>query len=302
MPARATDQHHKVHEVHELVEDSRGLAGDVAALMHRRRALQLFGGAGLLALAGCAQSATPSSPSTTAPIGGGSGASTSTTAVGSSVTTAAGATSTACETIPTETAGPFPGDGSNGPNVLNQTGIVRRDIRSSFGSSTTTAQGVPLTVTLRILEGAKGCAALAGAAVYVWQCDIDGNYSLYSRAAAKENYLRGVQEADRDGTVSFDSIFPGAYQGRWPHIHFEVYRTLADATDSGAILATSQLALPEDACKQAYAADGYAKSLDYIGRASLANDGVFRDGATLETPAVTGNIAAGFVATLDVTV
>jgi len=31
-----------------------------------------------------------------------------------------------------ETQGPFPGDGSNSANVLNQTGVVRSDIRSSF--------------------------------------------------------------------------------------------------------------------------------------------------------------------------
>lgn len=42
--------------------------------------------------------------------------------------------------IPDETAGPYPGDGSNGPNVLAESGIVRSDITSSFGSSTTKAR------------------------------------------------------------------------------------------------------------------------------------------------------------------
>ena len=35
--------------------------------------------------------------------------------------------------IPEETAGPFPGDGSNGPNVLTESGVVRSDITASFG-------------------------------------------------------------------------------------------------------------------------------------------------------------------------
>jgi protocatechuate 3,4-dioxygenase beta subunit len=85
--------------------------------------------------------------------------------------------------------------------VLDDSGIVGSDIRSSFGSSTTTAEG---------------------AGVYLWHCDRDGNYSLYSQAAADENYLRGAQEADAGGPVTFQSIFPACYSGRWPHIHFEV--------------------------------------------------------------------------------
>jgi len=69
--------------------------------------------------------------------------------------------------IPEETAGPFPGDGSNGPDVLSQTGVVRKDIRSSFGSSSGVAAGVPLSIRLALEDGAD-CAPLAGAAVYVW--------------------------------------------------------------------------------------------------------------------------------------
>ncbi len=50
-----------------------------------------------------------------------------------------------CRAIPQETAGPFPGDGSNSAaNVLNQSAAVRNDIRSSFGGLTGTADGVPL--------------------------------------------------------------------------------------------------------------------------------------------------------------
>lgn len=59
----------------------------------------------------------------------------------------------ACSLIPAETAGPYPGDGTNGPNVLTQSGIVRSDIRSSFGSAgTTTAPGTPLTVTVTLVK------------------------------------------------------------------------------------------------------------------------------------------------------
>ena len=68
---------------------------------------------------------------------------------------------TSCAPIPEETAGPFPGDGSNGVNVLTESGVVRSDIRSSFGSSTTVAEGVPLTIELTVADTAAGCAPLA---------------------------------------------------------------------------------------------------------------------------------------------
>jgi protocatechuate 3,4-dioxygenase beta subunit len=97
--------------------------------------------------------------------------------------------------------------------------------------------------------------------VYLWHCDRDGQYSLYSQGVTDQNYLRGVQETDGNGRVRFTSIFPAAYMGRWPHIHFEVYPSLSAATRSGSMLATSQLALPEDVCDLVYATDGYSESV-----------------------------------------
>jgi protocatechuate 3,4-dioxygenase beta subunit len=135
---------------------------------------------------------------------------------------------------------------------------VRRDIRSSFESLSGTAEGVPLTVKLPVQDASKGCAAFAGAAVYLWQCDREGQYSLYT--VTDRNYLRGVQAAGEDGVVTFDSVFPGCYSGRWPHIHFEVYPTLAAATDDANKIATSQIALPEDACRPCTRPRGTARA------------------------------------------
>ena len=130
--------------------------------------------------------------------------------------------------IPEETAGPYPGDGSNGPNVLTQSGVVRSDITSSFGSASGVAAGVPLTITLRLIDVTNG-GVLRGAAVYLWHCDQAGRYSLYSSGVTNQNYLRGVQVSGADGEVTFTSIFPGCYSGRWPHAHFEVYPDLASS-------------------------------------------------------------------------
>ena len=262
-------------------EHDLGLAYDLRTLS-RRRALTLFAGVGLATLVGCAPDEdAPATGSTAAPS----------TPTGS-------ATSANCEEIPEETTGPYPGDGSNGPNVLTESGIVRSDIRSSFGSSSGTADGVPLTVTLSLLDQANGCAALSGAAVYLWHCDREGRYSLYSDGGTDQNYLRGVQEADADGQVTFTTIFPACYSGRWPHIHFEVYPSLAEATSAGNVMATSQLALPEDVCDLVYATDGYEQSVDNKARTSLDSDMVFSDGVDQQLADVNGDVGSGFTATL----
>ena len=207
-----------------------------------------------------------------------------------------------CEVIPEETAGPFPGDGSNGPDVLNLSGVVRSDIRSSFAGLTGTAVGVPLRVTLRLVSLQAGCTAAAGLAVYLWHCDRAGRYSLYSAGATDQNYLRGVQESDANGELAFSTIVPGCYAGRWPHIHFEVYPSLGEASSVGNKIATSQLALPEAACAAVYATTGYEASVGNLQRVSLNTDNVFRDGANHQTASMSGSVTAGLQAVLTVAV
>ncbi len=263
----------------DIEDHDRGLLFDLGT-MNRRRALGLLGGAGALAaLADC---------------GTGTGAATT-----SSSTASTDASGTLTE-VDDETAGPYPGDGSNGANVLDDSGVVRSDIRSSFGSSTTTAQGIPLTIALTVRDTSTG-AARTGAAVYLWHCDRDGQYSLYSQAIADENYLRGVQETDASGTATFTSIYPACYSGRWPHIHFEVYSSVADATSSGPIVKTSQIALPQETCETVYATDGYAASVRNLASVSLARDNVFgNDGGIHQIATMTGDTASGYTASLTI--
>jgi protocatechuate 3,4-dioxygenase beta subunit len=202
--------------------------------------------------------------------------------------------------IPEETAGPYPGDGSNGPNVLTESGIVRRDITSSFGSSSGTAEGAPLTISMKIVDASTG-SAKAGAAVYVWHCTREGGYSLYSQGVTDQNFLRGVQETAGDGTVTFTSIFPAAYSGRWPHIHFEVYDSLDTATAAGTMLATSQIALPKDICDEVYATSGYEQSVQNLAQTSLTSDMVFGDdGGIHQLATMSGSVDDGLTAQLTV--
>jgi protocatechuate 3,4-dioxygenase beta subunit len=207
----------------------------------------------------------------------------------------------AAGSIPEETAGPYPADGSNGPDVLSESGVVRSDIRSSFGEFSGTAEGAPLTIKLAIQDAANGCAPYAGAAVYVWHCDREARYSLYSQGATDQNYLRGVQAAGADGVVTFQSIFPACYSGRWPHIHFEVYPSLEAATDDANVIATSQVALPEEACDAVYATAGYEASIQNLGQVSLATDNVFRDdGGARQLGTVSGSVESGYTVELAV--
>jgi protocatechuate 3,4-dioxygenase beta subunit len=224
----------------------------------------------------------------------GTAGATATTTAGSAATIATAASSGTLAETPEETAGPYPGDGSNGVNVLREAGIVRRDIRSSFGASTATAAGVPLTVTIEVVD--RSGVAQAGRAVYLWHCTQDGRYSLYT--LPDENYLRGVQETAADGTVTFTTIFPGCYDGRWPHIHYEVYPSLDAATSATNTEATSQIALPQVVCEVVYATSGYEASVSNLTRTSLDADMVFADSWQQELATLTGDTTSGYVATL----
>jgi protocatechuate 3,4-dioxygenase beta subunit len=283
----------------------RGLSLDLPTILSRRRLLGLLGGvgaAGALTVAGCASDgSTGSGAAATAsatqqpggrPGGGGPGGG------------APDGGNTAVEegTIPEETGGPYPADGSNGVNVLTQSGIVRGDITKSFGSGSAVAAGVPLTITLTVVDLSNGSAPLTGAAVYLWHCDREGRYSLYSDGVTGENYLRGVQAADAQGKVTFTSIYPAAYSGRWPHIHFEVYPSLEAATTASDKLRTSQVALPEDASDKVYATAGYEQSVRNMSQTSLASDNVFSDGYSLQLGTVTGAVTGGLTVTLNVPV
>jgi protocatechuate 3,4-dioxygenase beta subunit len=297
--------HHDTPDTQALEDHDLGLSHDLPKIVRRNRLgrrgmLAVVGGLGATVLAGCALddsgATTLSSSSGGGRDPGGPG--------GAPPGGAESNVEVADGEIPEETSGPYPGDGSNGPNVLSESGIVRSDITSSFGSAGGVAQGVPVTVRLRVYDlNGSDVTALSGAAVYLWHCDRDGNYSMYSDAVADENYLRGMQETDRTGRVEFTSIFPACYSGRWPHMHFEVYESLDDATSYRNKLRTSQLALPQDACEEVYgSAEGYDASVSNLAAVSLDSDMVFADGHSLQLATVTGSVDDGYTISLNVAV
>ena len=81
-------------------------------------------------------------------------------------------------------------------------------------------------------------------------------------------------------------------------MHFEVYPSVDAATAGGDPLATSQIALPEDACNAVYATSDYSQSAGTMERVSLDSDMVFSDGVATQTPSMTGNVSSGYVSSL----
>ena len=272
-----------------------GLVSDLEMMRRaaeRRQVLRwLLAGASSVPLMGC---------------GGGSaaGGAASTGTSGSAVTLPVAG---ACPVMPEETGGPYPADGTNTHggsiiNVLKQSGVVRSDIRASFNGATGVAEGVPLSIKLQLLNASGSCASLAGYAVYVWHCDRDGLYSLYSSGVTAQNYLRGVQETDSAGNLVFTTIFPGCYAGRMPHVHVEVYPSLDKAASGANRLKTSQFTFPMATLNEAYTASGYTASVRNLAQISYATDNVFSDGSSLQMATVTGNATQGYVVTLSIAV
>lgn len=167
-----------------------------------------------------------------------------------------------CVLSATMTAGPFYIDEA----------LVRRDIRDG-------RPGAAFLLRLKIVDS-KTCEAMPGAAVDVWHCDAEGNYSAapalgrqertpegHLRPINGDRFLRGRQIANVDGIVEFVTIYPGWYSGRTPHIHFTVQVGERE-------VATSQLFFANELSAEVFAGPPYAAR----GMADTTNnsDGVLR--------------------------
>jgi protocatechuate 3,4-dioxygenase beta subunit len=110
------------------------------------------------------------------------------------------------------------------------------------------------------------CTPIEGAIIEIWHCDAEGIYSGYPEEISHDpwkafkfmgtgegnikpvtpaRFLRGAQQSDADGIVEFNTIFPGWYDGRTPHIHFKI---LVDNKEQ----LTSQFYFEHDFCNKIY--------------------------------------------------
>lgn len=111
---------------------------------------------------------------------------------------------------------------------------IRKDIKED-------RKGKEMNLKLQILR-APDCTPIENALVEIWHCDAEGAYSGYPESLAhnvwetisltpsgenvkpmnETRYLRGAQNTDANGLVEFQTIFPGWYDPRTPHIHFKI--------------------------------------------------------------------------------
>ena len=229
--------------------------------LSRREALGALGVVGAAVVAGCSSSPTaaelPSATPTPTP-------------------TAAAATA-ACAVSPNETVGPYP----------SLRDFVRSDITEGKA-------GLPVTLTITVVNAASACAPVANASVEIWQCDVEGHYSQYNQPGyngSAQTYLRGIQTTDAGGRVTFRTVYPGWYQGRATHIHVEVVL-------NGRSIKVTQIAFPESVTAAVYASGVYASKGQ--NPTSNASDNVFADGVQNEMATLVGSPTSGYDATFTV--
>ncbi|KAI1367242.1 aromatic compound dioxygenase [Xylaria arbuscula] len=135
------------------------------------------------------------------------------------------AANTSCLLSPEVTEGPYYVGGE----------YIRQDISE-------TQAGVPLTVDIAVFD-METCEPITNTYMEIWHSNATGVYSGvpsggdYSDAPENVNttFLRGFQQTDENGAVSFDTVYPGHYSGRAIHIHVMTH-TNATARENGTIL------------------------------------------------------------------
>ncbi|MCK9249641.1 MAG: intradiol ring-cleavage dioxygenase [Solirubrobacteraceae bacterium] len=192
------------------------------------------------------------------------------------------AATAACVISPAKTEGPYFVDER----------LTRSDIRTDT-SDGSVQPGVPLELTMVVVDSSADCAPIAGATVDVWHANAQGSYSdVAMNGTVGRTYLRGNQVTDADGRVTFTTIYPGWYQGRAIHIHFKV--RLFDGTRTTYDF-TSQVFFDPQVEQQVLATGAYASR--GTPDTSNATDGIYgSDGARLLV-ALTGDPATSLAGT-----
>ena len=168
------------------------------------------------------------------------------------------------EDTPQQTEGPYFVD--NMPN------------RSAIGSDTSSGslqEGIPLNLTINVYDVDDGtCRPISDAQVDIWHANYQGVYSGVESYTGT-NFLRGYQITNDNGTVQFNTIYPGWYEGRAIHIHVKV-RTFEGSNET--FEWTSQFYLPNSINEHVHALPPYSSH----GPVDLANeqDGIYAGPST----------------------
>jgi protocatechuate 3,4-dioxygenase beta subunit len=152
----------------------------------------------------------------------------------SSADTATGVDAGACEATPEGEIGPYFADDS--ASAFNRSNVL------SNIDGTSPQTGVPLTLTVTVVDTEKSCAPYVGAQIDMWQCNASGVYSdIAGENTTTESWLRGYQLTDANGRVTFTTIVPGWYAGRTTHIHLRIRSTYSDTSSTSDGTNTTQV-------------------------------------------------------------
>lgn len=202
-----------------------------------------------------------------------------------------------CDPVKSETGGPFPADAEIGPNLLADPAILRSDIRPNLDGSNVQV-GLPFSLTVTVVDINNDCAPLAGAAVYLWHCNAEGEYSAYSGMGQGDQrgqtFLRGTQLTDARGQARFTTVYPGRYPGRATHFHARIYRD----GSFGSVLRTTQFAFEDSTNDAVYAGGGAYRKSQATRATPNTEDGVFRDGYEGQLLTLRGDPVMGYEAVI----
>ena len=168
---------------------------------------------------------------------------------------------------PTETEGPFPYPSGEANNPLQRIDVTEGQT------------GLPLSLTITVVDTNNNCALVSNARVDIWHCNKDGYYSGYGgqpvfwvhKTIPAKPWLRGYQLTGTGGQVAFTTIYPGWYSGRATHIHAEVFV-------NNVMKKTTQMAFPEPISNAVHLTSLYAAH--GINTTTNAADGIFGGSAS----------------------
>lgn len=165
--------------------------------------------------------------------------------------------------------------------------LVREDITEG-------GDGIPLTLDIQIID-VNTCEPVPEAFLEIWHCNSTGVYSgvvasgngnIDDESNLDKTFLRGLQQSDDDGVVTFDTLFPGHYTGRATHIH--VISTL-DATvnanetiSGGSIAHVGQMFFDQDLIKNAETVEPYVSNTQTL--TTNAEDSILAEEAATVDP------------------
>jgi protocatechuate 3,4-dioxygenase beta subunit len=143
--------------------------------------------------------------------------------------------------------------------------------------------GTPLRLDLGVVD-ASTCRPIKGAVVDIWHADSSGVYSGFGQGAGSRTFMRGIQKTDARGIATFQTVYPGWYQGRTVHVHVKVHL-------GGNVVHTGQLYFPDTLTDAVYRKSPYNKRPGRDVR--NATDFVFRNGGKRSLLSVRRRKSAG---------